>query len=114
MKKRLIECDTTILQSQEPDWNFAERGNGHGPAQPPDAQGRRTRVLESAEFQALKPQSDYAGFADTAVFDPRTILAGPAAPLGDAWSNYVNPATTGEIEPADAATQMRDDLNGQL
>ena len=84
------------------DW----AGAGHIPA--------FNAVRESAEFQALKPQSDYAGFADTAVFDPRTILAGPAAPLGDAWSNYINPATTGEIEPADAAVQMRDDLNGHL
>lgn len=84
------------------DW----AGAGHIPAY--------NAVRDSAEFKALKPQSDYAGFADTAVFDPRTILAGPAAPLGDAWSNFINPATTGEIEPADAAAQMRDDLNGQL
>ena len=84
------------------DW----AGAGHIPA--------FNAVRESAEFQALKPQSDYAGFADTAVFDPRTILAGPAAPLGDAWSNFINPATTGELEPADAAAQMRDDLNSQL
>ena len=84
------------------DW----AGAGHIPA--------FNAVRESAEFQALKPQSDYAGFADTAVFDPRTILAGPAAPLGDAWSNFINPATTGEIDPADAAEQMRDDLNNQL
>jgi ABC-type sugar transport system, periplasmic component len=84
------------------DW----AGAGHIPAY--------NEVRESAEFAALKPQSDYAGFADTAVFDPRTVLAGPAAPLGDAWNNYINPATTGEIEPADAALEMRDDLNGQL
>ncbi|ODT66643.1 MAG: hypothetical protein ABS75_26600 [Pelagibacterium sp. SCN 63-23] len=84
------------------DW----AGAGHIPAY--------NAVRESAEFQALKPQSDYAGFAATAVFDPRTVLAGPAAPLGDAWTNYIVPATTGEIDPADAAVEMRDDLNGQL
>lgn len=84
------------------DW----AGAGHIPA--------FNAVRESDEFKALKPQSDYAGFADTAVFDPRTVLAGPAAPLGDAWSNYINPATTGELDPADAVLQMRDDLNGQL
>ena len=39
-------------------------------------------------------------------------LIGSGAFVG--WDNYVNPATTGEIEPADAAVQMRDDLNGQL
>ncbi|QYO77668.1 extracellular solute-binding protein [Devosia salina] len=84
------------------DW----AGAGHIPA--------FNAVRESADFQALKPQSDYAGFAATAVFDPRTILAGPAAPLGDAWTNYIVPATTGELDPADAAMQMRDDLNSQL
>jgi len=81
-------------------------GAGHIPA--------FNAVRDSAEFKALKPQSDYAGFAATAVFDPATILAGPAAPLGDAWTNYIVPATSGEIDPAEAATQMRDDLNGQL
>lgn len=84
------------------DW----AGAGHIPA--------FNAVRESAEFKALKPQSDYAGFADTAVFDPRTVLAGPAAPLGDAWTNYIVPATTGEIDPMDAAVEMRDDLNSQL
>ncbi len=71
-------------------------------------------VQQSAGFAEMKPQSDYAGFAATAVFDPRTVLAGPAAPLGDAWGNYITPATTGEIDPADAAAEMRDDLNSQL
>ncbi|MCW5721644.1 MAG: ABC transporter substrate-binding protein [Devosia sp.] len=84
------------------DW----AGAGHIPA--------LNAVREGEGFKALKPQSDYAGFADTAVFDPRTTLAGPAAPLGDAWSNFVNPATYGEIDPADAAAEMRDDLNSQL
>lgn len=86
--------------------SLAWAGAGHIPA--------FNAVRESAEFKALKPQSDYAGFADTAVFDPRTVLAGPAAPLGDAWTNYIVPATSGEIDPAEAAVEMRDDLNGQL
>lgn len=84
------------------DW----AGAGHVPAY--------KAVRESEEFKALKPQSDYAGFVETAVFDPRTTLAGPATPLGDAWGNYIVPATTGEIPPADAAAEMRDDLNSQL
>jgi multiple sugar transport system substrate-binding protein len=84
------------------DW----AGAGHLPA--------LNSVRESAEFTALKPQSDYAGFGENAVFDPRTTLAGPAAPLGDAWTNYIVPATSGELDPAEAATQMRDDLNSQL
>jgi multiple sugar transport system substrate-binding protein len=84
------------------DW----AGAGHIPA--------LNSVREGDGFKALKPQSDYAGFAANAVYDPRTILAGPAAPLGDAWTNYIVPATSGEIDPAEAAASMRDDLNGQL
>jgi multiple sugar transport system substrate-binding protein len=84
------------------DW----AGAGHLPA--------LNAVRETPEFKALKPQSDYAGFGENAVFDPRTTLAGPAAPLGDAWTNYIVPATSGELDPAEAATQMRDDLNSQL
>lgn len=71
-------------------------------------------VREGEGFAALKPQSDYASLAATAIFDPRTILAGPAAPLGDAWTNYIVPGTTGELTPEEAATEMRDDLNDQL
>lgn len=81
-------------------------GAGHIPAYLP--------VQNSDEFKALKPQSDYADFATHAVFDPRTVNAGPASPLGDAWSNYIVPSTSGEIDPAEAAVEMRDDLNSQL
>jgi multiple sugar transport system substrate-binding protein len=107
-KEQTPEKHAAVLQVIKwmDEHSLAWAGAGHIPAY--------NAVRDSAEFKALKPQSDYAGFADTAVFDPRTILAGPAAPLGDAWTNYIVPATTGELEPADAAAQMRDDLNGQL
>ena len=51
--------------------------------------------------------------AKTAVFDPVSTLAGVASPVYDAAGNYVMPAMSGEIAPADAAKQMRDDLQGQ-
>ena len=102
-EKRAAVMDVIAWMDQH---SLAWAGAGHIPA--------FNAVRESAEFKALKPQSDYAGFADTAVFDPRTVLAGPAAPLGDAWANFINPATTGELDPADAAVEMRDDLNSQL
>lgn len=107
-KEQTPEKHAAVLQVIKwmDEHSLAWAGAGHIPAY--------NAVRDSAEFKAMKPQSDYAGFADTAVFDPRTILAGPAAPLGDAWTNYIVPATTGELEPADAAAQMRDDLNGQL
>jgi multiple sugar transport system substrate-binding protein len=80
-------------------------GGGHVPAYLP--------VQESAEFKALKPNSDFVSLAKTAVFDPVSTLAGVASPVYDAAGNYVVPAMSGEIAPADAAKQMRDDLQGQ-
>ncbi len=80
-------------------------GGGHIPAYLP--------VQESAAFKALKPNSDYVSLAKTAVFDPVSTLAGVASPVYDAAGNYVVPAMSGEIAPADAAKQMRDDLQGQ-
>jgi multiple sugar transport system substrate-binding protein len=80
-------------------------GGGHVPAFLP--------VQESAEFKALKPNSDYSSLAKTAVFDPVSVLAGVASPVYDAAGNYVVPAMSGEIPPAEAAKQIRDDLQGQ-
>src|SRR5580693_3957891 len=80
-------------------------GGGHVPAFLP--------VQESAAFKALKPNSDYVSLAKTAVFDPVSTLAGVASPVYDAAGNYVMPAMNGEMAPADAAKQMRDDLQGQ-
>ena len=74
-------------------------GGGHVPAYLP--------VQESAEFKALKPNSDYVSLAKTAVFDPVSTLAGVASPVYDAAGNFVVPAMNGEIVPADAAKQMR-------
>ncbi len=57
-------------------------GGGHVPAYLP--------VQESAEFKALKPNSDYVSLAKTAVFDPVSVLAGVASPVYDAAGNYVD------------------------
>src|SRR5579863_175299 len=85
--------------------SLAWAGGGHIPAYLP--------VQESAEFKALKPNSDYSSLAKTAVFDPVSTLAGVASPVYDASGNYIIPAMSGEMAPADAAKQMRDDLQGQ-
>jgi multiple sugar transport system substrate-binding protein len=42
-----------------------------------------------------------------------SVLAGVASPVYDAAGNYVVPAMSGEMSPADAAKQMRDDLQSQ-
>jgi multiple sugar transport system substrate-binding protein len=81
-------------------------GGGHLPAFTP--------VRESEAFKTLKPNSDYASLADSAVFDPVSTLAGVASPVYDAAGNYILPAMNGEMDPADAAQQMKDDLQGQV
>jgi len=81
-------------------------GGGHLPAFAP--------VRNSDDFKNLKPNSDYSTLAATAVFDPVSTLAGVASPVYDAAGNYVLPAMNGDLAPADAASQMRDDLQGQV
>ena len=81
-------------------------GGGHLPAFAP--------VRSSDAFKQLKPNADYAGLAATAVFDPVSTLAGVASPVYDAAGNFIMPAMNGDMAPADAASQMRDDLQGQV
>ncbi len=77
-------------------------GGGHIPAYLP--------VQESAEYKAMKPNSDYASLAKTAVFDPVSVLAGVASPVYDASGNYMIPAMMGDIAPDEAAKKIRDEL----
>ncbi len=69
-------------------------------------------VTESAEYKAMQPQATYAPLTANGVFDPKSVLAGVASPLFDAAGNAITPAMNGELAPADAAAQMRDELNG--
>jgi multiple sugar transport system substrate-binding protein len=98
-EKRKLVLDTIHWFNQHSlEW----AGGGHVPAYLP--------VQDSAEFKALKPNSDYVSLAKTAVFDPVSIYAGVASPVYDAAGNYMIPALNGEITPADAAKKIRDDL----
>jgi multiple sugar transport system substrate-binding protein len=79
---------------------------GHIPAYSP--------VRNSEEFKTKQPNATYSILADTAVFDPSSVLAGVASPVYDAAGNYLMPAINGEIDPQSAMEQMRDDLQGQV
>ena len=79
---------------------------GHIPAYKP--------VTESADFTAMKPNSDYASLAKTAAFDPKSIITGVASPAYDAATNYLEPAANGQIDPSAAVSQMRDELQNAL
>jgi multiple sugar transport system substrate-binding protein len=79
---------------------------GHLPAYTP--------ARENDEFKAMLPNANYAKLADTAVFDPTSVLAGVASPIYDAAGNFLMPAVNGEQEPQAAMEGMRDDLQGQV
>jgi multiple sugar transport system substrate-binding protein len=78
---------------------------GHIPAYTP--------VRESEEFKTMLPNAIYSTLADTAVFDPKSKLAGVASPVYDAVGNYMVPAINGELEARQAIEELRDDLNDQ-
>ncbi len=79
---------------------------GHIPAYKP--------VTETAEYQKMQPNATYSSLAKTAVFDPKSKIAGVASPVYEATANYIQPAVNGQLAPADAVQQMRDELQGDL
>ncbi len=78
---------------------------GHIPAYSP--------VRDSAEFKALQPNATYSVLADTAAFDPSSVLAGVASPIYDAAGNYLMPAINGEMDAQSAMEEMAADLQDQ-
>jgi multiple sugar transport system substrate-binding protein len=78
---------------------------GHIPAYSP--------TRDSEEFKTMQPNATYSVLADTAVFDPKSVLAGVASPVYDAVANYISPAMNGEIDPQEAIEEMKADLQDQ-
>lgn len=71
------------------------------------------QARENEEFQAMEPNATYSSLAETAIFDPRSPLAGVASPVYDAAGNFLMPAVNGEMDTQEAMEGMRDDLQGQ-
>jgi multiple sugar transport system substrate-binding protein len=69
---------------------------------------------DNDEFKKMQPNAAYAKLADTAVFDPSSVLAGVASPVYDSAGNFLMPAINGEMESQAAMEGMRDDLQGQM
>lgn len=78
---------------------------GHIPAFAP--------TRESEEFKTMQPNATYSILADTAVFDPKSTLAGVASPVYDAVANYISPAVNGEMTSQEAIDEMKADLQDQ-
>jgi len=68
---------------------------------------------ENEEFRTMQPNATYSALAETAFFDPSSVLAGVASPVYDAIGNYVYPAIGGEMTAEEAVKEMRDDLDNQ-
>ena len=79
---------------------------GHIPAYKP--------VTESAEFQSMKPNSDYASLAKSATFDPKSLITGVASPAYDAATNFIQPSVNGQLDAKSAVTQMKDELQNAM
>ena len=79
---------------------------GHIPAYKP--------VVESEEFKQMEPNATYSSLAETAVFDPRSTIAGVASPAYDAALNVIAPAIHGYMSPEDAVSEIKSGLQPLL
>jgi multiple sugar transport system substrate-binding protein len=75
---------------------------GHVPAWLP--------VQESAEYQDLHPQSNYAAAADAAVLDPPAWYSGSGSNFEIVMGSAIATVRAGQAEPEVAIAQMHDDL----
>lgn len=73
-----------------------------------------TPVVDSAEYQELEPNATYAVLADTAVFDPKSTIAGVASPIYDAVTNFLEPSVNGQLPPEEAVMMFGEELGAQL
>jgi multiple sugar transport system substrate-binding protein len=67
-------------------------------------------VQESAEYQDLHPQSNYAAAADAAVLDPPAWYSGSGSNFEIVMGNAIATVRAGQAEPDVAIAQMHDDL----
>jgi multiple sugar transport system substrate-binding protein len=101
-KKKAVLTIISWMNKHSTFWATA----GHLPAYTP--------ARENDEFKKMQPNATYSKLAQTAVFDPSSVLAGVASPVYEAAGNFLMPAINGEKESKDAMEGMRDDLQGQM
>jgi multiple sugar transport system substrate-binding protein len=66
--------------------------------------------LESAEFKALTPQSNYAGAAEGAAYDPEGWYSGSGSNFEIVTGSSIATVLAGQQTPAAALAQMRGKL----
>ncbi|MCD0446147.1 extracellular solute-binding protein [Glycomyces sp. A-F 0318] len=74
-------------------------GAGHTPAYLP--------VTESAEYQELEPNAEYAGVVDNVQFDPQVWFSGSAARLADEVAQVLAGVYAGNTRPEDALEAVK-------
>jgi multiple sugar transport system substrate-binding protein len=79
---------------------------GHIPAYLP--------VVQSGEYRAMEPNATYAVLGETAVFDPKSAIAGVASPVYDAVDNLLVPALNGQLPLRRAIQMFEQELESQL
>ncbi|SHN10102.1 extracellular solute-binding protein [Roseibium suaedae] len=86
--------------------SLAWAGAGHIPAYKP--------VATSESFKEMEPNATYSSLAETAAYDPRSVIAGVASPVYDASINIISPAMHGYMDPQQAAEQLQAELQAKL
>jgi multiple sugar transport system substrate-binding protein len=76
---------------------------GHIPAYAP--------VTQSDEYKKMEPNATYSPLTANMIFDPKSPLAGIAGPIFDVMSTYFVPTQNGEMDPGEAVTKIKDELN---
>ncbi|WP_100448364.1 extracellular solute-binding protein [Glycomyces xiaoerkulensis] len=74
-------------------------GAGHTPAYLP--------VTESAEYQALEPNAEYAGVSENVQYDPDVWFSGSAAPLADRVAQVLAGVYAGNTTPEQALDAVK-------
>lgn len=100
-----IKADLTIISWIE-HHAVMWAGGGHIPAYLPASQ--------SEAFKNMQPNSTYSSLTKTAVFDPRSVLAGVASPIYSACENFIQPAINGQLSAKAAIAQFKEQIEGDM
>ena len=76
---------------------------GHIPAYGP--------VTAMAEYKAMEPNATYSPLTANMIFDPKSPQAGIAGPIFGVMSTYFVPTLNGEMDPAEAVENIKEELN---
>ena len=59
----------------------------------------------------MEPNATYSSLTANMIYEPKSKFAGVAGPMFDSVGTTSPPTLNGEVEPAEAVEQMKDELN---